>query len=345
MSKLFGCALAGALVLAVSGCSWLSPKTAGLQSVHQAYEEEFVELFLNQPTGEAECVSQASGEQPSFARTRAEIRAYRLKYGADSTEAAHLTVLDAMMHLQVGNVGLARLTVERLEQEQGRLLSQSGELTRDYLLAEYIKPLIAGWEEVCGLAAGEAGGADRLETLSRATTTLRSGLTEQKAEGELADPAADQGAIYLATTAAIFSRWAEVQRENDCIEGRGCACPEAENAQCVPLDREQVRAACAADAGSPSEVTCLSEQRRKHYDAFIAPQTERQYAMSRDLIGQFLDPPEREVALCLGTVQNEAAAGSSRFRYLLWYKQTNDWAGSAKLPCPARSGGAEAPGS
>lgn len=344
MSKLLVLALAGTVVLAVSGCGTLAPKTSGLQQVHQTYGEEFVELFLNQPSVQAQCLTGASKNQPSFARTRAEIRAYRLKNGSDSPEAAHLTVLDAMMHLQVGNVGLARLTIDRLAADKGKLVSQTGSVTRDYLLAEYIEPLISGWEVVCDLA-DKASVPDAVEKLTAAATTLRVGLEDHQEAGDLADPATDQGAVYLATTSAIFTRWAVVQRMNDCIEGRPCSCPAVEDTNCVPLDQEQIRADCESEADGLALRRCLEDRRRALYKEFIAPAAEKQYAASRDLVGLFLDPPERDLSLCLDDAQIGQASSASRYRYLHWYKKTNDWSGSQKLACPAPDNDGQAQGS
>ena len=133
-----------------SGLPKLLPQKQGLEDIHDIYRQEFAELFLSDQGEAPACLSNLpAANRPSFSQTRAAIRAYRVRFGTAEAEAAHLTVLDAMMHLQVGNVGLASLLKNDVEDAKGKLVSRTGRFTRDFLFAEHFDSLVEGWRVVC----------------------------------------------------------------------------------------------------------------------------------------------------------------------------------------------------
>lgn len=298
----------------------LLPQKQALSEIHDIYREEFAALFLSAQGEEPRCLSNLpSASQPSFSGTRTAIRAYRVQFGTKEAEAAHLTVLDAMMHLQVGNVGLASLLKSDVEAAKGKLVSQTGRFTRDFLFAEYFDPLVEGWRVVCDLTDSPpkavAGAAGKLEA---AASEITAGLTASAKAGQLAEPDADQGAVYLATTAAVFNVWAVKESGQLCIEQGNCGC-EASDAAC-PTPAATLNA-CAAKTDPLDRLECQQGLRRSYFNQTVRP---ARYAESRDLIASFLDDSEKMLALCSDDNAMARSSNSSRLRYVSWYKFLND---------------------
>lgn len=299
-----------------SGLPRVLPQKQALSDIHDIYRTEFAELFLSGEGDKPQCISNLETvSQPSFSRTRTAIRAFRVRFGTEEAEAAHLTVLDAMMHLQVGNVGLARLLESDVESAKGKLVSQTGRFTRDFLFAEHFGSLLQGWRVVCDLTAKPPktpeGAADGLQTAAREIAT---GLEASAKAGQLAEPDADQGAIYLATTSAIFDVWAVKQSGQRCIEQGDCGCDASDNAcptPAVTLDT------CAGQTDPLDRLSCQQDLRRSYFNETVRP---ARYAESRDLIGLFLDDSEKMLALCSEDGAMSRSTGLARLRYLSWYK-------------------------
>lgn len=310
------------------GLPKLLPQKQALSDIHDIYREEFAELFLSAQGEEPQCLSNLpSATQPTFSRTRTAIRAYRVQFGSKEAEAAHLTVLDAMMHLQVGNVGLASLLKSDVETAKGKLVSQTGRFTRDFLFAEYFDPLVEGWRVVCDLTASppkvSTGAAEKLEIAASEITT---GLTASAKAGQLADPDADQGAVYLATTAAVFNVWAVKENAQRCIEQGNCGCEANDRACPTP---NTTLTACAVKTDPLDRLECQQDLRRSYFNQTIRP---GRYAESRDLIALFLDDSEKMLALCSGDNAMARATSSSRLRYVSWYKFLNDRVPNSAAP-------------
>lgn len=294
------------------------PQKQALSDIHDIYRAEFAELFLSRGKEEPGCISNLEAEppsQPSFSQTRTAIRAFRVRFGTEEAEAAHLTVLDAMMHLQVGNVGLARLLENDVEGAKGKLVSQTGRFTRDFLFAEHFESLLQGWRVVCDLTAEPPKTSERATgRLETAASEIATSLTASAKAGRLADPDADQGAIYLAATSAIFNVWAVKERGQRCIEQGDCGCDASDSACPTPA---AARDACATRSDPLDRLSCQQDLRRSYFGETVKAS---RYAESRDLIGLFLDDSEKMLALCSEDSAMSRAAGSARLRYVGWYK-------------------------
>jgi hypothetical protein len=204
---LFPAALAVAL-LCGAGCA-ITPRTAALRQIHQTYQEDFAAFSLPGPGGMP--LPPAPTNAPAFARTLQAIHDYRLRYPGDSQEGAHLKVLEGMIYLQSGRVGLARAVAGDVKTAGARLGSATGRTVRDQLLARNFDALVKGWSEIREWGDRNSATVAEWKPLEQAADALRTDLGTLTA-GQLADPDADQGALYLANTAAIFYVWAYALR-------------------------------------------------------------------------------------------------------------------------------------
>ncbi|MEJ2540178.1 MAG: hypothetical protein P8188_09430 [Gemmatimonadota bacterium] len=208
------------LVLVVAACATIAPQTEALEGVHATYRQEFLDVGPPLP-GEA----LAPEEDARFSATLQAIRDYRLRFGEDSPQAAHLTVLEGMIYLQTGRLGMAALVEDDVVAATGQLMSGE-QFTRDALFAAAYPDLIEGWEHSLRAASPETSDAPPSATaLSSSAEAIATLLRDQ--QGRLAAGDADQGAIYLATTAATFWAWSDVvERDPEALrDGRdliGC---------------------------------------------------------------------------------------------------------------------------
>jgi hypothetical protein len=193
------------LIVASSGCVHLSPKTTALKQVHQTYRIEFAKFIVPPPAADPQPQKPAANE-PAFAGTLQAIREYRTKYGEDSQEAAHLKVLEGMIYLQSGRLGMAQLIKPDVQAAQGRLKSGTGRYTRDELLAKCFVQLVGGWQEINDFNDSDDSTIAEHAKLEAAGDGIRDELAKLD-RSKLAQPEVDEGAIYLATTAAIFYVW------------------------------------------------------------------------------------------------------------------------------------------
>ena len=208
-----------ALLLA-SGCARLTPRTTALRSIHQTYRTEFDQyLQLTVPAPPADgavnarprAAGEATGLAP-FAATLREIRGYRIRYG----ETPHLTVLEGMIYLQTGQLGMARLLLPDLQRAADSLKQGDGAAARDQLLARNFEPLLAGWT-----ALREPETRDAARRLAAAAAAIGAQLATLPRSGA---PEVDEGAIYLATSGAIFYAWVGKIISLQAREDRPCWC-------------------------------------------------------------------------------------------------------------------------
>ncbi len=300
----------------LTGCQAL-PKTSALKDIHESYREEFSELFVSESGEKPGCIPQkASADAVYFARTREGIRSFRVKYGTESAESQHLTVLEGMMHLQVGNVGTAALLKDRVEEAKPKLASGTGHLTRDLLFAENYADLTSGWTRICdfekrGASAVEAT-QEEVKTLEAAADSIAERLRADRDQGKLAEPAVDQGAVYLATSAAIFDVWAAKARFDHCVELEECRCADDPEDECGGAALvETVNAECE---GAQDRLACERTKRTAFSNEKIRAPA---YKSGRELIGLFLDDTEKLVADCSGAT---GATSPARRRYVAWYR-------------------------
>jgi hypothetical protein len=180
-----------------------SPKAAALARIHEFYSEEFTALAPSGPTGDVTSAAQpAAGD--AFAQTLRAIHDYRLAHPNAQQELAHLDVLEGMIYLQSGRFGLAAAVQEKVSAAAPQLASGTGRVVRDRLFAENYRTLLLGWSE-----ARKENGRD-WKTFRNAADALAASLDNIPPEQRPAI-SADGGALYLATTAAIFYVWAGQQ--------------------------------------------------------------------------------------------------------------------------------------
>jgi hypothetical protein len=212
-----------AAILAGTGCSVLTPKTEALKRVHETYREEFAAAFVPPPPTDGNWrvsapLGGARDGEPLFERTLQAMRSYRQRYGEDSVEAAHLKVLEGMVYLQAGQFGMASLLAPAVQANVDKLASGTGRAARDQLLAKAYPYLVQGWQEIQFDRSQRRllnAGADparlqppapgRFVVAADNLTQLLTSLPPDK----LARPEVDEGAVYLATTAAVFRLWSE----------------------------------------------------------------------------------------------------------------------------------------
>jgi hypothetical protein len=196
------------LLLALHACAFLSPQSTALKEVHQSYREEFARAIVLPPLPEEqrEAPNQKAAEAPAFPVTLRAIREFKVTYGEGSREAAHLTVLEGMIYLQSGQFGMAKLIAEDVRAAQAHLRSGTGQYTRDELLAKSFGHLLLGWQQIHNFTDTSDSTIAEHRKLQQAADGIKAALDSLDAS-KIAQPEVDEGAIYLATTAAIFYVW------------------------------------------------------------------------------------------------------------------------------------------
>lgn len=216
------------LLLQSINCARLTPRTTALRQIHQTYRGEFdqyLQLTVPAPPADGTMSLRSRGAEnfapAPFAATLREIRAYRIKYGEDSRESAHLTVLEGMIYLQTGQLGMARLLLPDLRQAADNLGQGNGAAVRDRLLAQNFESLLAGWT-----AIREPETRDSARRLAEAAGSIGTRLAAPGRPGaaQVSEPEVDEGAIYLATSAAIFYAWVGKILSLQTREDRPCWC-------------------------------------------------------------------------------------------------------------------------
>jgi hypothetical protein len=193
-----------------AGCATILPQTNTLQKIHDTYRADFQKsIALTIPTPADEPVLGKAGvDQAYFADTLREIRDYRVTYGEKSQEAAHLKVLEGMIYLQTGQTGMARLLAPDVRNAEGALASKTGAYVRDQLLARVFYSLVDGWDQI----GQKSPDAQKLQLAADHIGIELKTLDPQK----ISAPEVDEGAVYIATTAAIFYVWAYRQNSFAC---------------------------------------------------------------------------------------------------------------------------------
>jgi len=214
------------VILTLNGCGRLTPKTAALKQVHDTYRSEFLRYIqLTIPvaapsasspgaTGPNLAPSTAGKDEPVFAETLRQIREYRAKYGQTSQEAAHLTVLEGMIYLQTNELGLARLIKGDVKEAGKKLTSGTGDAVRDQLLAENFDALVSGWQEIRNRKEPQGIVLQNLIDAAKAIDSQLRDRIKNADQGAKIAMKNDDGALYLATTAAIFNMYVFSQCES-----------------------------------------------------------------------------------------------------------------------------------
>jgi hypothetical protein len=194
---------------------------ASLAHVHDVYASEFAETIV--PATGASCVStplpEVAAGPPAFEKTLAAIRELQAKPPEDEAVSAHLTVLEGMVYVQSGRIGLAKSALPDVQAAAAKLQTATGLDARDALLARSFPYLVTGWERVQALqASGQCAFPEESPAaLETAADGIRAELASERANERLASSEADAGALYLATTAAIFYVWDDKIRDDGCM--------------------------------------------------------------------------------------------------------------------------------
>lgn len=221
MTRAARLAIVLSIILFLGGCAWLFPQTAALEKVHDTYRADFAKAFLppEAKRGAPSCGG-GSAVDASFADTLQAIHDYRVSYPNATEEKKHLLVLEGMIYLQIGQSGMATLLYQNNAQDFASIgVSGTGSYARDGLFAQNFANLIEGWKWVCSRRTSLANAGDPGPVRSAAKGIIAA-LTADKKANRLATSEADDGAVYLATTAGIFLTWpAEIQRYR-CLNNR-----------------------------------------------------------------------------------------------------------------------------
>lgn len=195
----------------LTGCSALTPKTYQLEQIHQNYTAEWAEWSLD-ALSEAKDRPEIKDGKGHFKKTLAGIKKYKQTYGDTSEAAAHLTVLEGMIYIQSGKPGMARLLSSEVKDAKEQLKSATGVASRDYLFAKCYDELTNGWEAIYQLVKNGASKEvdDFIGPADDISKELRSISKETRAAADL-----DSGGAYVAASAAIFYLWAHSTSPND----------------------------------------------------------------------------------------------------------------------------------
>jgi hypothetical protein len=214
----------GALLLGGSvgaTCNGPTPKATSLETVHERYAAELDQVVV--PASGSGCAAPPSGPSAPggepFPQTAEAIRALRASGNADEATLAHVTVLEAMIHLQSGRTNLARSDVSAVAEAAPHLRTATGADARDALLAKSYPALVQGWSEIAELqrSGGCSFPEESPDGLEQAGDAIQSELAAARARDALASSDEDSGALYLATSAAIFYVWADKIRDDRCM--------------------------------------------------------------------------------------------------------------------------------
>jgi hypothetical protein len=298
MKKSVNFALILVLVLYVAGCAAITPRTADLQNVHQLYRQEFLSSAIPQsPNDQKDIACQPNDE--AFAQTLRAIRDYQVKYPqADSRLTQHLYVLQAMIYLQSGRPGMARLMQKEFIKTNEIVKRGNEQYPRDALFAANLEALVDGWMVYCVL--DKAGGPfqDPQFTTQEQTLQTAAGEIQTNLESfETTDPAADEGALYLSASAAIFQMWASKIKGDRCFFGKNCTA--------IGLSKEDIENACGDD----------NQCRKKKRLIAIEQMKTKDLAAYHKLLSRFLSETEKRAAKA--SELPEVPAG--RWRYIALY--------------------------
>ncbi len=215
ISRLSSLATLLASLLLLSGCpATLTPETADLQHVHELYATEFTLLDdAITSVGETSTAKKTSSGDAFLQSLRA-INDYRARHPDKSLELAHLDVLEGMIFLQSGRFGLARAVAPNVEKAAITLRSansprqsatgaaSTSRTVRDALFARNFPALLDGW-------SATRDGTSTPETFETAARAIAKYLGESSSVLNR-----DHGALYLATSAAVFYAWAQARDSN-----------------------------------------------------------------------------------------------------------------------------------
>ena len=197
--KLFAVVLSTLIALVIASCV-----TGALQSVHDTYQSEFQASLTrgNDGSNKKEALDPSNTNQ--FPVTLTAIASFRSKYPNNTNAIKHVSVLEAMIYLQSGQYGLARLAAKNAKEMPGSLSTFKEGLIRDELFLQAMtvegnKGLIDAWELI---DATETPGLENAVLFTEIGDNLSNLARSNKA------PAHDEGKTYIAAVAVICYQWA-----------------------------------------------------------------------------------------------------------------------------------------
>ncbi len=204
-----------AALLLLTGCpATLAPSTTDLQRVHELYATEFTSLADAIPTRGSEPPAKQPSSSDAFIQSLRALNDYRARHPDKPLELAHLDVLEGMIYLQSGRFGLARAVAANVERAGTTLASAhssrhsapgdapASSTVRDALFAKNFGALLDGW-------SATRNGQSTPDDFDRAFRSIAESLTTPSFASARLDR--DHGALYLATSAAIFQTWAHAR--------------------------------------------------------------------------------------------------------------------------------------
>jgi hypothetical protein len=291
------------LVFCISGCATITPRTSDLQNVHQLYREEFLSSALPESPNDQEDIA-CQPNDGDFSKTLRAIRDYQVKYPqADSRITQHLYVLEAMIWLQSGRPGMARLIQKDFIKTNEIVKGGKAQYPRDALFAANLEALIDGWMAYCILDAKGGPFPETEFTAKQRTLQTAAGKIRTNLESiETTDPAVDEGALYLSASATIFQMWASKIKADQCLLGRDCTA--------IGLSKEDIENTCGNNKNCKvkKRKQAVSEMKTKDLGAY------------QHLLGRFLSESEKRLAES-GELQT---AQAGRLRYLALYSILGD---------------------
>ena len=286
------------LVLYVAGCAAITPRTADLQNVHQLYREEFLSSAIpKSPNDQKDIACQPTDE--AFSQSLRAIRDYQVKYPqADSRVTQHLYVLQAMIYLQSGRPGMARLLQKEFIKTNKIVKRENEQYPRDALFAANLEALVDGWMAYCMLDKARGPFQDPQFASQEQTLQTAAGEIQVNLESfETTNPAVDEGAIYLSASAAIFQMWASKIKEDRCFFGKNCTE--------IGLSKEDLERECGSD------LDCKNKNRQQA----IRRMKTKDFAAYQKLLGRFLSESEKRAA----ETGELPEVRTGRLRYLALY--------------------------
>lgn len=208
------------LAMTLGGCesgqtgTHVLPLTAAAEEVDTTYNAEF----------EAALPAMQDNRFPpgSFSQTLVAIQRARL-LDPDPELAAHLTVREALIYLQTGELGRARAIAPEVAKAAVALGAEAGTLNRDAMIAEAWPALLHAEEALASVPAGPAGsteaqakGVEIAPRLAVAGEAVRNQLCAARRDGRLPDPRRDAGAAFLAAYGSSYLSSADAVASSSC---------------------------------------------------------------------------------------------------------------------------------
>lgn len=192
------------LLLMLTVLVTVSCVSGALRSVHDTYLSEFQASLTRQNDGLAADKALDPSSNNQFPVTLTAISSFRSEYPSSTNAIKHVSVLEAMVYLQSGQYGLARLAAKNAQAMPGDLSTYKDGLIRDQLFLSALtdpngQGLIDAWELIASTGNPGLEKAPLFEKIGDNLATL---AKNSKA------PANDEGKTYIAAVAAICYQWA-----------------------------------------------------------------------------------------------------------------------------------------